>query len=78
MRRSEKLAEMATKIEAARLLTRNAAAKKDRERSDVEAGMAKLFASETCQEVALEAMRIHGGYGYSQEFDVGATTAMPR
>ncbi|MFO1200963.1 MAG: acyl-CoA dehydrogenase family protein [Burkholderiaceae bacterium] len=69
---------MATKIEAARLLTRNAAAKKDRERSDVEAGMAKLFASETCQEVALEAMRIHGGYGYSQEFDVGATTAMPR
>lgn len=66
-----KLAEMATKIEAARLLTRSAAAKKDRgERSDIEAGMAKLFASETCQEVALEAMRIHGGYGYSQEFNV--------
>jgi len=66
-----KLADMATKIEAARLLTRSAAAKKDRgERSDVEAGMAKLFASETCQEVALEAMRIHGGYGYSQEFPV--------
>jgi len=66
-----KLADMATKIEAARLLTRSAAVKKDRgERSDIEAGMAKLFASETCQEVALEAMRIHGGYGYSQEFPV--------
>jgi len=66
-----KLADMATKIEAARLLTRSAAAEKDRgERSDVEAGMAKLFASETCHEVALEAMRIHGGYGYSQEFPV--------
>jgi len=66
-----KLADMATKIEAARLLTRSAAAKKDRgERSDVEAGMAKLFASEICHEVALEAMRIHGGYGYSQEFPV--------
>jgi alkylation response protein AidB-like acyl-CoA dehydrogenase len=66
-----KLADMATKIEAARLLTRSAAAKKDRgERSDVEAGMAKLFASEICQEVALDAMRIHGGYGYSQEFPV--------
>ena len=66
-----KLAEMATKIEAARLLTRSAAEKKDLgERSDVEAGMAKLFASEICAEVALEAMRIHGGYGYSQEFPV--------
>jgi alkylation response protein AidB-like acyl-CoA dehydrogenase len=66
-----KLADMATKIEAARLLTRSAAEKKDRgERSDVEAGMAKLFASEICHEVALEAMRIHGGYGYSQEFTV--------
>jgi alkylation response protein AidB-like acyl-CoA dehydrogenase len=66
-----KLADMATKIEAARLLTRSAAEKKDRgERSDVEAGMAKLFASEICHEVALEAMRIHGGYGYSQEFPV--------
>jgi alkylation response protein AidB-like acyl-CoA dehydrogenase len=66
-----KLADMATKIEAARLLVRNAAEKKDRgERSDVEAGMAKLFASEICHEVALEAMRIHGGYGYSQEFNV--------
>ena len=66
-----KLADMATKIEAARLLVRQAAAMKDRgERCDVEAGMAKLFASETCQEVALEAMRVLGGYGYTQEFPV--------
>jgi alkylation response protein AidB-like acyl-CoA dehydrogenase len=66
-----KLADMATKIEAARLLTRQAAAKKDRdERCDLEAGMAKLFASETCQEVSLEAMRILGGYGYTKEFPV--------
>ncbi len=66
-----KLADMATKIEAARLLVRNAAAMKDRgERCDLEAGMAKLFASETCQEVALEAMRVLGGYGYTQEFKV--------
>jgi alkylation response protein AidB-like acyl-CoA dehydrogenase len=66
-----KLADMATRIEAARLLTRRAAAMKDRgERCDLEAGMAKLFASETCQEVALEAMRVLGGYGYTQEFRV--------
>jgi len=66
-----KLADMATKIEAARLLTRQAAHKKDRgERCDLEAGMAKLFASETCQEVSLEAMRVLGGYGYTQEFPV--------
>jgi alkylation response protein AidB-like acyl-CoA dehydrogenase len=66
-----KLADMATKIEAARLLVRQAAAMKDRgERCDIEAGMAKLFASETCQEVALEAMRILGGYGYVKEFRV--------
>jgi alkylation response protein AidB-like acyl-CoA dehydrogenase len=66
-----KLADMATRIEAARLLTRRAAAMKDRgERCDLEAGMAKLFASETCQEVALEAMRILGGYGYTKEFRV--------
>lgn len=66
-----KLADMATKIEAARLLVKSAAEKKDSgERSDIEAGMAKLFASEICHEVALEAMRIHGGYGYSQEFNV--------
>jgi alkylation response protein AidB-like acyl-CoA dehydrogenase len=65
------LADMATKIEAARLLVRQAAAMKDRgERCDLEAGMAKLFASETCQEVALDAMRILGGYGYVKEFRV--------
>ncbi len=66
-----KLADMATKIEAARLLTRHAARKKDDgERSDLEAGMAKLFASETCAEVSLEAMRVLGGYGYTKEFPV--------
>jgi alkylation response protein AidB-like acyl-CoA dehydrogenase len=66
-----KLAEMATKIEAARLLTYQAAERKDRgERCDIEAGMAKLFASETCLEVATEAMRILGGYGYTKEFPV--------
>ncbi len=66
-----KLADMATKIEAARLLVKQAAAMKDRgERCDLEAGMAKLFASETCQEVALEAMRVLGGYGYVKEFRV--------
>jgi butyryl-CoA dehydrogenase len=66
-----KLAQMATKIEAARLLMLQAAQRKDAgERADLEAGMAKLFATETAEEVALEAMRIHGGYGYSQEFVV--------
>jgi butyryl-CoA dehydrogenase len=66
-----KLAQMATKIEAARLLTMQAAERKDGgDRADLEAGMAKLFATETAAEVALEAMRIHGGYGYSQEFVV--------
>jgi len=66
-----KLADMGTKLEAARLLTYQAAAKKDRgERCDLEAGMAKLFASETCLEVATEAMRILGGYGYTKEFPV--------
>ena len=66
-----KLADMATKIQAARLLTYDAAAKKDRgERVDLESGMAKLFASEVCQEVTLEAMRVHGGYGYIKESPV--------
>jgi butyryl-CoA dehydrogenase len=66
-----KLAQMATKIEAARLLTMQAAEKKNAgERADLEAGMAKLFATETAEEVALEAMRIHGGAGYSQELVV--------
>ena len=66
-----KLADMATRIEAARLLLQQAAQKKDRgERCDLEAGMAKLFATEMCQEVTLEAMRIHGGFGYTKEFNV--------
>ncbi|MEX2393349.1 MAG: acyl-CoA dehydrogenase family protein [Actinomycetota bacterium] len=65
------LAEMATKIEAGRLLYLRAAELKDRgERADLEAGMAKLFASEMCHEVAVSAMRVHGGYGYSTEFPV--------
>jgi butyryl-CoA dehydrogenase len=66
-----KLADMATRVEAARLLTRNAAERKAAGlRCDVEAGMAKLFASETALEVATEAMRIHGGVGYTTEFPV--------
>jgi alkylation response protein AidB-like acyl-CoA dehydrogenase len=66
-----KLAEMATKIEASRLLIYSAAAKKDRrERCDLEAGMAKLFATETAAEVSLEAMRILGGNGFSKDFPV--------
>jgi alkylation response protein AidB-like acyl-CoA dehydrogenase len=66
-----KLAEMATRIEASRLLIYSAAAKKDRrERCDVEAGMAKLFATETAAEVSLEAMRILGGNGFSKDFPV--------
>ena len=66
-----KLADMATKVEASRLLVYSAADKFERgERADVEAGMAKLFASETALEVATEAMRIHGGYGYTTDFPV--------
>ncbi len=66
-----KLADMGTKIEAARLLVYSAAEKKDRgERCDLEAGMAKLFATEAAQEIALEALRIHGGAGYSKDFRV--------
>jgi alkylation response protein AidB-like acyl-CoA dehydrogenase len=65
------LADMATKLEAARQLTLYAARKYDSgQRADMEAGMAKLFASETAMEIALNAVRIHGGYGYSTEFDV--------
>ncbi len=63
-----RLAEMATKIRAARLLTLDAARKKDSGvRSDLDAGMAKLFATEICQEVTLDALRIHGGVGYSKD-----------
>jgi alkylation response protein AidB-like acyl-CoA dehydrogenase len=66
-----KLADMATRLEASRLLTRSAAEKLDRgERADVEAGMAKLFASEAALDIATEAMRIHGGYGYVSELPV--------
>ena len=66
-----KLAEMATNIQAARLMVYWAAASADRgSRVDMQAGMAKLFASETATTATLEAMRIHGGYGYSKEFVV--------
>ena len=62
------LADMATKIQAARLLVYDAAAKKDSgDRIDLEAGMCKLFASEMCAEVTLDAMRIHGGVGFAKE-----------
>jgi alkylation response protein AidB-like acyl-CoA dehydrogenase len=65
------LADMATKLTAARQLVRFAAERYDAgERCDLEAGMAKLFASEAAMEIALNAVRIHGGYGYSTEFDV--------
>jgi alkylation response protein AidB-like acyl-CoA dehydrogenase len=65
------LADMATKITAARQLILHAADRFDAgERADMEAGMAKLFASEVAMEVALNAVRIHGGYGYSTEYDV--------
>ena len=66
-----KLADMATEIQAARLLTWWAAWQADRsERADTETGMAKLFASELALRASLDAMRIHGGYGYSTEFEV--------
>jgi alkylation response protein AidB-like acyl-CoA dehydrogenase len=66
-----KLAEMATKIEAAHGLMVNAARLKDAgQRNDVEAGMAKLLASEYCAEVVQESFRIHGGYGYSKEYEI--------
>ena len=65
------LADMATKLTAARQLTLFAAARfDDGARCDMEAGMAKLFASETAMEIALSALRIHGGYGYSTEYDI--------
>jgi len=65
-----KLADMYTSIEASRHLVVAAANKKDKgERCDLEAGMAKLYASETAASAAMEAMRIHGGYGYSKEFN---------
>jgi butyryl-CoA dehydrogenase len=66
-----KLADMATRLEAARLLTQSAAERKEAgERCDVEAGMAKLFASEAAFEIATESMRIHGGVGYTTELPI--------
>jgi alkylation response protein AidB-like acyl-CoA dehydrogenase len=65
------LADMGTQLQAAKLLVDNAAQKKDAgERCDVEAGMAKLFASEACAKITLDAMRVLGGYGYMAEFPV--------
>jgi alkylation response protein AidB-like acyl-CoA dehydrogenase len=66
-----KLAEMATKVEASHALMVNAARLKDLgKRNDVEAGMAKLLGSEFCNEVVQESFRIHGGYGYSKEYEI--------
>ena len=64
------LAEMATKLTAARQLVLHAAREYEAGRADLAAGMAKLFCSETAMEIALSAIRVHGGYGYSTEFDV--------
>jgi alkylation response protein AidB-like acyl-CoA dehydrogenase len=65
------LAEMGTTLEAAKLMLYSAAEKKSSgERSDLEAGMAKLFASEACHEIVTKSLRVHGGYGYSKEFTV--------
>jgi alkylation response protein AidB-like acyl-CoA dehydrogenase len=67
----EKLADMGTKLEAARLMMLSAAKKKSAGvRSDLEAGMAKYFCSETCHEIVTEALRVHGGYGYSAEYTI--------
>ncbi|MQA78594.1 MAG: acyl-CoA dehydrogenase [Streptosporangiales bacterium] len=66
-----RIAEMATRLQAARLLTYWAASQMDAgNRMDTETGMAKVFASETALDCALDSMRVHGGYGYSQEFEV--------
>jgi len=67
----EKLADMATKLEAARLMMLQAAKKKSAgARSDLEAGMAKYFCTEACHEIVTEALRVHGGYGYSTEYPI--------
>jgi len=67
----EKLADMATKLEASRLMLLQAAKKKSAgERSDLEAGMAKYFCTEACHEIVTEALRVHGGYGYSAEYPI--------
>jgi alkylation response protein AidB-like acyl-CoA dehydrogenase len=66
-----RIAEMATKVEAAHAMMVRAARMKDKgERNDVEAGMAKLLASEYCNEVVQDSFRIHGGYGYSKEYEI--------
>ena len=71
-----KLADMATEVQAARLLTWWAASTLDSgKRADLETGMAKLYASEVCIKASLEAMRIHGGYGYSTEYEIERFTA---
>jgi len=68
---AEKLAEMGTKLEAAKLMLLQAAKKKSAgERSDLEAGMAKYFCTEMCHEIVTDALRVHGGYGYSAEYPV--------
>src|SRR5437667_995096 len=67
----EKIAEMGTKLEAARLMLLQAAKKKSAGvRSDLEAGMAKFFCTEACHEIVTEALRVHGGYGYSTEYTI--------
>ena len=67
----EKLADMGTKLEAARLMLLQAAKKKSAgARSDLEAGMAKYFCTEACHDIVTEALRVHGGYGYSKEFTI--------
>jgi alkylation response protein AidB-like acyl-CoA dehydrogenase len=67
----EKIADMGTKLEAARLMLLQAAKKKSAGvRSDLEAGMAKYFCTEVCHEIVTEALRIHGGYGYSAEYTI--------
>ncbi|MDZ7578392.1 MAG: acyl-CoA dehydrogenase family protein [Candidatus Nanopelagicales bacterium] len=66
-----RLAEMATKVEAAHAMMTKAARKKDSgQRNDLEAGMAKYLASESCKEVVEDSFRIHGGYGYSKEYEI--------
>jgi alkylation response protein AidB-like acyl-CoA dehydrogenase len=66
-----RLAEMATKVETAHAMMVRAARQKDAgERNDVEAGMAKMLASEYCNEVVQDSFRIHGGYGYSKEYEI--------
>ena len=66
-----RLAEMATKVEAAhQMMVRAARTKDSGQRNDLEAGMAKLYASEICHEVVEDSFRIHGGYGYSKEYEI--------